>query len=57
MSRAMNKKVVAEGVEELGAIEFLREARCDEVQGFYYSRPLFEPEFKAWMGGYESRLH
>jgi predicted signal transduction protein with EAL and GGDEF domain len=32
--------VVAEGVETLEELEFLRAQRCDEAQGFYFSRPL-----------------
>jgi EAL domain-containing protein (putative c-di-GMP-specific phosphodiesterase class I) len=33
-------KVVAEGVETAEANEMLKSFRCDEAQGFYYSRPI-----------------
>lgn len=33
-------KVVAEGVESLAAKEMLVEFRCDEAQGYYFSRPV-----------------
>ncbi len=32
--------VVAEGVESEGQLEFLRQQHCDEVQGYYYARPM-----------------
>jgi EAL domain-containing protein (putative c-di-GMP-specific phosphodiesterase class I) len=33
-------KVVAEGVETEGQIEFLRANGCDELQGYYFSKPV-----------------
>jgi EAL domain-containing protein (putative c-di-GMP-specific phosphodiesterase class I) len=33
-------KVVAEGVETVAQLEFLREKRCDEMQGFLFSPPV-----------------
>ena len=40
LAHALGKKVVAEGVETAGQLNFLREQKCDIVQGYYYSRPL-----------------
>lgn len=40
LAHALGKKVVAEGVETIGQLNFLREQKCDIVQGYYYSRPL-----------------
>ncbi len=37
--------VVAEGVETEGQAQFLRENRCDEMQGFLFSRPVPTTEF------------
>jgi diguanylate cyclase (GGDEF)-like protein len=40
MAHALGKRVVAEGIETAGQLEFLRERRCDIAQGFYLARPL-----------------
>jgi diguanylate cyclase (GGDEF)-like protein len=40
MAHALHMRVVAEGVETLKQITILRELQCDEIQGFYISRPL-----------------
>jgi diguanylate cyclase (GGDEF)-like protein/PAS domain S-box-containing protein len=40
MARSLKLRVVAEGVETLKELEFLRTRQCDEAQGFYFSRPL-----------------
>jgi diguanylate cyclase (GGDEF)-like protein len=40
MAHALGMRVVAEGVENLAQVRLLRSVQCDEVQGFYISRPL-----------------
>jgi diguanylate cyclase (GGDEF)-like protein/PAS domain S-box-containing protein len=40
MARSLKLRVVAEGVETLEELEFLRACQCDEAQGFYFSRPV-----------------
>ena len=39
-------KVLAEGVEEKEQKETLKKLDSDEIQGFYYSRPLPYSEFE-----------
>lgn len=39
MARALNMRVIAEGVENADQLEFLQKHKCDEIQGFYFSRP------------------
>ena len=40
MAHSLDATVVAEGVETLEQLNFLRERGCDEFQGFYFSRPV-----------------
>jgi diguanylate cyclase (GGDEF)-like protein len=40
MAHSLNLKVVAEGVETEGQMSYLRLHGCDEMQGYYFSRPL-----------------
>jgi EAL domain-containing protein (putative c-di-GMP-specific phosphodiesterase class I) len=45
MSSALGMSVTAEGVESIEQMEFLKEAGCDEIQGFYFSRPVSVEQF------------
>ena len=40
MAHNLDLRVVAEGTETAEQVDFLRNQRCDETQGFYFSRPL-----------------
>jgi EAL domain-containing protein (putative c-di-GMP-specific phosphodiesterase class I) len=44
LARTLNLKVIAEGVETEGQLAFLRSHDCDEMQGYYFSRPLVAQE-------------
>ncbi len=43
MGHSIGVKIVAEGVEQKDEMTYLQENNCDEVQGFYFSRPI-DPE-------------
>jgi diguanylate cyclase (GGDEF)-like protein/PAS domain S-box-containing protein len=40
MAHSLKLQVVAEGVETRAQLEYLRRSRCDEIQGYFYSKPL-----------------
>ncbi|TCK98567.1 PAS domain S-box-containing protein/diguanylate cyclase (GGDEF)-like protein [Natranaerovirga hydrolytica] len=40
MSHNLGYKVIAEGVETLEQLEFLKNHNCDQIQGYYYSKPI-----------------
>jgi EAL domain-containing protein (putative c-di-GMP-specific phosphodiesterase class I) len=40
MAKSLNIKVIAEGVENEEQMAFLRAHQCDEIQGYYLSKPL-----------------
>ncbi len=40
MAHSLKLTVIAEGVETLEQLKFLRSLKCDEVQGYFISRPV-----------------
>ena len=46
MGQVLKIKVVAEGVEEVAQVNFLKEIGCDQYQGYYFSKPLTVSDFE-----------
>jgi EAL domain-containing protein (putative c-di-GMP-specific phosphodiesterase class I) len=40
LARSLKLSVLAEGVESKRQLDFLRDEKCDRVQGYFFSRPL-----------------
>ncbi len=51
MGHSLNLNVLAEGVEEREQLAFLQGHGCDEMQGYYFSRPLPASELEAQLRG------
>ncbi len=46
MAKNLRLSVIAEGVETIEQIQFLKEQSCDEAQGYYFSKPLAVKEIE-----------
>ncbi len=40
LCKTNNMEVIAEGVDKIEQVEILKKAKCDVIQGFFYSKPL-----------------
>jgi diguanylate cyclase (GGDEF)-like protein len=47
MARSLGLQLVAEGVESASQLACLARRRCDQIQGYYFSRPLPALQFEA----------
>ncbi|MAR72933.1 MULTISPECIES: GGDEF domain-containing phosphodiesterase [unclassified Halomonas] len=47
MARGLSLEILAEGVETAEQRDYLRQAGCDEVQGYFYARPMPAHELEA----------
>lgn len=57
MARDLGIKTVAEGVETIEQIEFLRELGCDIVQGYYYAKPMLAIEIDSYLEKVDPLTH
>jgi len=51
LAHALGLRVVAEGVETAGQRDILLGMKCDELQGFFYARPMSADLLLAWSQG------
>ena len=45
MGKTLSLTVVAEGVETVEQMDFLKDHSCDEMQGYYFSKPIVPEQF------------
>ncbi|MNI63656.1 Phytochrome-like protein cph2 [compost metagenome] len=48
LCKSLEYRIVAEGVEEKKQLDILNELGCNVIQGYYYSKPLFEHEMEGF---------
>jgi EAL domain-containing protein (putative c-di-GMP-specific phosphodiesterase class I) len=46
MGKQLRQEIVAEGVETLAQMSFLRGLGCDQLQGYLFSPPIAAEEFE-----------
>ncbi|MGH1397994.1 MAG: putative bifunctional diguanylate cyclase/phosphodiesterase [Alphaproteobacteria bacterium] len=56
LGHSLSLSVIAEGVETKEHEDFLLEHKCDEVQGYRYSRPVANEDFVKFATGYDGNL-
>ncbi len=49
MAKSLRLEVIAEGVETAQQQEFLAQNSCDDIQGYYFSRPLIFTDFTQFL--------
>lgn len=52
LAHSLGMKVIAEGVETADQAEAVIELGCDEIQGFFFSKPVSATEFLRWKAGF-----
>jgi EAL domain-containing protein (putative c-di-GMP-specific phosphodiesterase class I) len=55
MANSLDMKTIAEGVETAEQLAFLHENGCDEVQGYYFSRPLPSEPFVQFVAEHRAK--
>jgi len=56
MAKSLRLEVIAEGVETAQQLEFLRENNCDDIQGYFFSKPLIEADFKNFIQQHAAKV-
>lgn len=49
IARDLNLQVVAEGVETQKQLDFLRSKHCEEIQGYFFSKPIIAEEIEIML--------
>ncbi|WP_438463775.1 putative bifunctional diguanylate cyclase/phosphodiesterase [Marinomonas sp. PE14-40] len=49
MASSLNLKVIAEGVENYSQLNVLKSYECQEVQGFFFAKPMSSNDFSVYM--------
>ncbi|OYP32921.1 bifunctional diguanylate cyclase/phosphodiesterase [Rhodopirellula sp. MGV] len=55
LGRGLGLTIVAEGVEVIEQVEYLAKLRCDELQGYFFGKPMPVVDFENWRKQYSPR--
>lgn len=55
MAKSMNFDVLGEGVETKEQLDFLEKLKCENIQGYYYSKPIAAEYFEALIAGSDAQ--
>jgi PAS domain S-box-containing protein len=55
MGRALNMKIVGEGVEKVEQANFLRDIGCQILQGYHFAKPMAEDAFLDWLSSQQAK--
>lgn len=55
MAHSLKLKVIAEGVENQAQLQFLKDRRCDEAQGFFLALPMSAHELTGFLGNLQRK--
>lgn len=56
LAHSLGLQTIAEGVETIQQLEVLRAQGCDEIQGYYYSKPCPADEFQAFAAHHKGKV-
>ena len=51
LAHSLGFQTIAEGVETQAQLDFLRAHECDEIQGYFYSKPVPADDFARLLAG------
>ena len=53
LAKNLELKVIAEGVETESQMTFLKNQQCDEIQGYYFYKPMGKEEIEKILKDYK----
>lgn len=56
IGHTLNKTMLAEGVETAYQVDFLQQAQCEVIQGFYYSKALPADQFERFLNTHNYKI-
>ncbi|WP_373020527.1 putative bifunctional diguanylate cyclase/phosphodiesterase [Thiomicrorhabdus sp.] len=57
LAQNLGLMTIAEGVETVEQLEFLKQEQCEEIQGYYFSHPLSAEDFQQFLIDYKAKTN